>query len=39
MEANGLASADQAIENFQLGDDVLRTIIGDYTRELAKVGQ
>src|SRR3989442_654985 len=33
LEANGLASADKAIEDFVLGDDVLRTIIGDYTRE------
>jgi ATP-dependent Lon protease len=33
LEANGLKSADKAIEDFVLGDDVLRTIIGDYTRE------
>ena len=33
LEANGLASADKAIEDFVLGDDVLRTLIGDYTRE------
>src|SRR2546423_10876370 len=33
LEANGLKPADQAIEDFVLGDDVLRAIIGDYTRE------
>ncbi|TMH65452.1 MAG: AAA family ATPase, partial [Betaproteobacteria bacterium] len=33
LEANGLKSADKAIEDFVLGDDVLRAIIGDYTRE------
>jgi len=33
MEANGLTSADKAIADFQLGDDVIRSIIGDYTRE------
>src|SRR5205823_988623 len=30
---NGLKSDDKAIEDFVLGDDVLRAIIGDYTRE------
>jgi ATP-dependent Lon protease len=33
LEANGLLSADKAIEDFTPGDDVLRAIIGDYTRE------
>jgi len=33
LEANGLASADKAIEDFTVGDDVLRAIIRDYTRE------
>jgi ATP-dependent Lon protease len=33
LEANGLTSADKAIEDFVVGDDVLRAIIGDYTRE------
>src|SRR6266849_5960605 len=33
LEANGLKSADKAIEDLVLGDDVLRAIIGDYTRE------
>jgi len=33
MEANGLASADPKLKDFALGDDVLRAIIGDYTRE------
>src|ERR671937_444931 len=33
LEANGLASVDRAVKDFQLGDDVLRAIIGDYTRE------
>jgi ATP-dependent Lon protease len=33
MEANGLASADAALKDFRVGDDVLRTIIRDYTRE------
>src|SRR6266516_2259998 len=33
LEANGLKSADKAIEDFVLGGDVLRAIIGDYTRE------
>src|SRR5205823_7464796 len=30
---NGLKSDDKAIEDFQLGEEVLRAIIGDYTRE------
>jgi len=33
MEANGLASADAKLKDFALTDDVLRAIIGDYTRE------
>src|SRR4029078_3555752 len=33
LEANGLVSEDRAIEDFKLSDDVLRAIIGDYTRE------
>jgi ATP-dependent Lon protease len=33
LEANGLTSADKAIEDFRLPDDVLRSIIRDYTRE------
>ncbi|HEY5899030.1 MAG TPA: endopeptidase La [Burkholderiales bacterium] len=33
MEANGLASADKAIEDYRLGDEVLQAIIRDYTRE------
>ncbi|HSU75503.1 MAG TPA: endopeptidase La, partial [Burkholderiales bacterium] len=33
MEANGLASADPKLKDFALTDDVLRTIISDYTRE------
>src|SRR5213075_1522833 len=33
LEANGLLSADKAVADFKLGDDVLRAIIGDYTRE------
>ncbi|HET7671335.1 MAG TPA: endopeptidase La [Burkholderiales bacterium] len=33
LEANGLTSADKAIEDFQVPDEVLRAIIGDYTRE------
>jgi ATP-dependent Lon protease len=33
LEANGLLSADKAVEDFALNDDVLRAIIRDYTRE------
>jgi len=33
LEANGLSSGDAKLKNFTLSDDVLRTIIGDYTRE------
>jgi ATP-dependent Lon protease len=33
LEANGLVSADKAIEDFRVPEDVLRTIIRDYTRE------
>ena len=33
LEANGLASEDRAIEDFQVSDDVLRALIEDYTRE------
>jgi ATP-dependent Lon protease len=33
MEANGLHSADPAIENVKITDEALRTIIAQYTRE------
>jgi ATP-dependent Lon protease len=33
MEANGLNSADPAIENVKITDEALRTIIAQYTRE------
>jgi ATP-dependent Lon protease len=33
LEANGLTGADPKLKGFALGDDVLRAIIGDYTRE------
>jgi ATP-dependent Lon protease len=33
MEANGLKSADPAVENVAVPDETLRAIIGDYTRE------
>ncbi|MBW8906349.1 MAG: endopeptidase La [Betaproteobacteria bacterium] len=33
LEANGLLSADRAVEDFALSDDVLRALIRDYTRE------
>ncbi len=33
MEANGLASADPAIENVKITDEALRAIIREYTRE------
>jgi ATP-dependent Lon protease len=33
MEANGLSSADPAIENVKITDEALRTIIAQYTRE------
>ena len=33
MEANGLTSADAAVENVKLTDEALRSIIRDYTRE------
>jgi ATP-dependent Lon protease len=33
MEANGLKSADPAIENVKLTDEALRAIIAEYTRE------
>ncbi|HEX6265966.1 MAG TPA: endopeptidase La, partial [Burkholderiales bacterium] len=33
MEANGLASADPAMENVKITDEALRSIIRDYTRE------
>ncbi len=33
LEANGLHSADPALENVRISDDALRAIIGDYTRE------
>ncbi|HEX6296625.1 MAG TPA: endopeptidase La [Burkholderiales bacterium] len=33
MEANGLNSADPAIENVRISDEALRTIIAQYTRE------
>ncbi|HVL35786.1 MAG TPA: endopeptidase La [Burkholderiales bacterium] len=33
LEANGLASADPAVENVRLPDDTLRAIVRGYTRE------
>jgi ATP-dependent Lon protease len=33
LEANGLKSADPAVENVKITDEALRAIIGDYTRE------
>ena len=33
MEANGLNSADPAIENVKITDEALRTVIAQYTRE------
>src|SRR5688500_5059833 len=33
MEANGLKSADPAVENVNITDEALRSIIRDYTRE------
>src|SRR5437762_3556431 len=33
LEANGLKSADAAVENVTITDDALRSIIADYTRE------
>ena len=33
MEANGLGSADPAVENVSISEDALRAIVRDYTRE------
>ncbi len=33
LEANGLASADPAVENVKMSDEALRAIIREYTRE------